>query len=67
LYCLHGLLKEFYHPPDGLKASEVRDSMRYGSSDEDDDDENRGLDEQVCVCAACMSVDMLCMNFGGIS
>ena len=46
-YCLL-FIKEFYHPPDGLKASEVRESMRYGSSDEDDDDETRVYDEQVC-------------------
>ena len=43
------LSKEFYHPPDGLKASEVRESMRYGSSDEDDDDETKVFNEQVCV------------------
>jgi len=46
-------MKEFYHQPDGLKASEVRESMRYGSSDEDDDDETRVFNEQVCVFCAC--------------
>ena len=61
------LSKEFYHPPDGLKASEVRESMRFGSSDEDDDDETKVFDGQVCIVHSknsALQIDIVHQKYG---